>query len=172
MKRENVEFKAELRDVGVARGICEKIGARHVWTREQTDTYFRVASGRLKRRETMGWPAEIIRYDRPNRVDAAISSYEILTDDEARTRYGHEDPPVWLIVRKMRELYLLAGIRIHLDDVDQLGTFLEFEAVVSPALTPEQGRERVMQLRQDFAPVLGEPISTSYSDMLSSTNEQ
>lgn len=172
MKRENVEFKAELRDIALARGICEKIGARHVWSRDQTDTYFRVSNGRLKRRETMGRPAEIIRYDRPNRVDAAISSYEVLTDEEARTRYGHEDPPVWLIVRKRRELYLLGGVRIHLDDVNQLGTFLEFEAVVSPALTPEQGRERVGELRRTFSPALGEPISTSYSDMMGDSGER
>jgi adenylate cyclase class IV len=39
---ENVEFKAELRDIALARTICRAIGASFILTMDQTDTYFRV----------------------------------------------------------------------------------------------------------------------------------
>ncbi|VAX40118.1 hypothetical protein MNBD_PLANCTO03-1518, partial [hydrothermal vent metagenome] len=50
----NVEYKAELRDMAMAKATCRAVGASHIITLEQTDTYFRVPSGRLKRRECPG----------------------------------------------------------------------------------------------------------------------
>ncbi len=42
-------------------------------------------------------------------------------------------PPV-VVVAKRRHLFLWEGVRIHLDEVEELGTFIEFEAVLeSPA---------------------------------------
>ena len=47
----NVEFKSELRDLELAQSICKAMGATHAEILEQTDTYYKVPSGRLKRRE-------------------------------------------------------------------------------------------------------------------------
>lgn len=162
----NVEYKAELRDPGLARAICHSLGALHEADLVQTDTYFKLADGRLKRRETEGDPTEYIFYSRSDRVDPRLSHYVVYSEAEARERFGASPLPVWVVVRKTRTLYLLENIRIHLDDVDRLGHFLEFEAIVSPRHDAAACREDVDFLRATFAPALGEAISVSYSDLL------
>lgn len=162
----NVEFKAELRDIEVARSICKSLKAVHDGRRRQTDTYFRVADGRLKRRETQGEPAEYIFYSRSNRVDPKVSHYVVYTEAQARERFGASPLPVWVVVKKTRDLYLLDHVRIHLDEVDALGKFLEFEAIVSEENDVPMCRESVEFLREAFMPALGEPIAVSYADML------
>jgi len=50
-------------------------------------------------------------------------------------------------VLKTRGLLLWRGVRIHLDDVDGLGTFVELEAVVGPAGDEAECAARVAELR-------------------------
>lgn len=163
---QNVEFKAELRDPGLARSICDSIGADPAGTLQQTDTYFRVPDAKLKRRETPGAATEYIFYNRPNRSRPKLSSYTIYTETQALERFGTSPLPVWVVVRKKRDLYLYKGVRIHLDDVDGLGQFIEFEAVVNPAHNLAACHNLVDELRRAFAPVMGEPIACGYADLL------
>lgn len=161
----NVELKLELRDLALARSICRTIGAAHIATLEQTDTYYNVPSGRLKKRECRGEPTEYVFYDRPDKARARLSHFSIYTEQQALERFGVSPLPVWVVVRKTRELYMLGGVRIHLDSVEGLGNFLEFEALVSPSQTVSKCHRAVKELRRQFAPVLGEVIATGYSDM-------
>jgi len=162
----NVEFKAELRDPAIARATCRSLKATPILVFEQIDTYYRVPTGRLKMRETEGEPAEWILYDRPNTVGFKTSEYTILTHEQAIERYGAAPLPVWVIVRKRRDLWMLGNIRIHLDEVYGLGWFLEFEAIVSRDHPEEACRLKLAELRAAFRPVLGEAIDRSYSDLL------
>src|SRR5262245_27986622 len=128
---QNVEYKAELRDIGLARTICRAVGARRMATLDQTDTYFRVPDARLKKRETVGLETQYVFYQRRSGAGPKVSKYVLYTEPEALERFGTTPLPVWVIVKKKRELYALENVRIHLDTVERLGTFLEFEAVVS-----------------------------------------
>jgi adenylate cyclase len=167
----NIEYKAELRDPDLARAICKSLGAVHEARLQQTDTYFRVADGRLKRRDTVGEPSEYIFYSRTNRADPRVSHYVRYTESEARERFGATPLPVWVVVRKARDLYMLDHVRIHMDDVEKLGRFLELEAVVSSQNDVAVCREVVAYLRQQLAPALGEAISHSYSDLLAADRD-
>lgn len=166
----NIEYKAELRDLPLARGICRVLGAGFIGVLDQIDTYFRIPSGRLKRREA--WtdgeqePIEYIFYDRPNRARPRLSHFVIYTEKQAIERFGCEPLPVRVVVRKRRELYMRANVRIHLDEVEHLGRFLEFEALVAGDCTLTQCRGSVDELRAAFMPVLGEPIDCGYADLL------
>jgi adenylate cyclase class IV len=162
----NVEFKAEVRDMDLARGICRRAGATFIARLEQVDTYYRVASGRLKRRETRGEATEFIYYERANRTHPKLSHFAIYTEAQAEARFGSEMPPVLVVVSKVRELYMLGRVRVHLDRVEGLGTFLEFEALVSRENTIVDAHAALADLRSAFAPALGEALATSYSDML------
>lgn len=162
----NVEYKAELRDIGLARSVCRSLSAVHEGTLLQTDTYYKIADGRLKKRETVGEPTEFIFYSRANRVDPKLSHYVVYSEAEARERFGATPLPVWVVVKKKRDLYMLDHVRIHLDEVEGLGAFLELEAIVSEKNDAGVCREVVDFLRQAFGPVLGEAISVSYSDLL------
>jgi len=162
----NVEFKAELRDISVARATCRSIGASYVLTFSQVDTYYRVATGRLKRRETEGEPPEYILYERTNRSAPKLSHFLIYSEEQAKERFGELPLPAWVTVRKRRELWLRGNVRIHLDEVERLGTFIEFESLVSGDQTIAKGHEHIAELRRLFAPILGEPIDCGYSDLL------
>jgi predicted adenylyl cyclase CyaB len=66
-------------------------------------------------------------------------------------------------VRKRRELYIFRDARIHIDDVEGLGTFVEFE--VTGGETPASVAT-MRELRSSFG--IGEEsvIKVSYSDMI------
>jgi adenylate cyclase, class 2 len=162
----NIEYKAELQDFRLARSIAEALGARHVGTLDQIDTYYRIADGRLKKRETEGEETEWILYHRPDKSGTKLSEFTIYSEEEAIARYGAAPMPVWVIVKKRRELYILENIRIHLDKVDNLGQFLEFEALIRPCHAEPDCEAAIKRLRARFMHALGEPISQSYSDLL------
>ncbi|QOJ16101.1 MAG: class IV adenylate cyclase [Phycisphaeraceae bacterium] len=163
---QNVEFKAELRDPELARAQCRLIGAGLVGTFRQQDTYYRMPDGRLKKRETAGAPVEWIFYHRPNLVRPKLSNFTILTDAQATTRWGTASLRPWLVVRKTRELWMIDNTRIHFDDVEGLGRFLEFEARASAKYSVAECHRIVDHLREQFGPALGEPISVGYCDLV------
>ena len=175
---QNVEFKAEIRDLEAARRQCGLVGARRAGSFAQVDTYFRIPDGRLKRRVSTPIAAatsldngpvagtiEWIYYRRPDAPAARVSNYTILSDAQARVRYGEGTLLPWKIVRKTREVWIVDNVRIHLDHVDGLGFFIEFEAVVSPRFDAAECRMMVVYLRDAFAPILGEPIGGSYESL-------
>ncbi len=163
---QNVEYKAELRDPALARAVCARIGATFVGTLRQTDTYYRIPDGRLKKRETEGAPLEFIFYHRANRLRPKLSHYTIYDEAAAAARFGLLPLPIWVTVRKSRDLWMYREVRIHLDEVDGLGAFLEFEAIVSSDRHVGVCHQLVEELREHFKPTLGEPVSASYSDMI------
>lgn len=162
----NIELKCELREPDLAPAICRRLGAVRIAALEQRDTYFRVAHGRLKIRETSGEPTEWIRYDREDSAAPKVSRFTIYSEEEAREQFGAIPLPVWVVVDKKRELWMKDGVRIHLDMVQGLGHFIEFEALVTRDKNMDSSREALRQLHAGFAPILGEAISGSYADLV------
>lgn len=163
---QNVEFKAELMDLPLARTICRALGATMIATMQQKDSYYKLPHGRLKKREMPGEPTEYIFYQRPDKMQPKVSQFTIYSQNEAMTKFGATELPVWLVVKKVRELWMLGNVRIHLDVVDGLGSFLEFEALVTPQQNVATCQEIVADLRQKLQPAMGEPVSVGYSDMV------
>lgn len=162
---QNIEFKAELRDLSLARALLRKIKATPIDTLHQTDTYYRLTEGRLKKRESAGHPTEFIFYHRENSPRARVSRFTIYSEKQARQHFGETELPVLVRVVKTREVYMHSNVRIHLDQVDGLGTFIEFEALIT-AQTPERAcHQSVELLKQALTPVMGELLSHSYCDM-------
>ena len=69
-----------------------------------------------------------------------------------------------VIVKKKRRLFLYKNARIHLDTVEQLGNFIEFEVVVT------QGKKQARKIFQELVEAFGikdsQTIEGSYSDMV------
>ena len=97
----------------------------------QRDTYFRVPEGRLKLREESPGGAALIQYARDDRPEARESRYRItpVEDPETLRRSLDEALGTLVVVDKERRLLLWEGVRIHLDTVRGLGSFLELEGV-------------------------------------------
>jgi adenylate cyclase class IV len=163
---QNIEYKAELRDLDAARAQCRQIKAELIGTLRQTDQYFRLTDGRLKRREAPDEPVEWIFYHRRDRARPRMCNYSILSDEQARRRWGTQSLRPWLVVVKTRELWMIENVRIHLDRVDELGTFIEFEAMVSERHDVKECHLAIDHLREMFTPILGEAISVGYSDLM------
>lgn len=168
---QNVEYKCELRDPELARSVCARMGAKHFGTLRQTDTYYRVPDGRLKKRETSGEPTEWIFYHRQNRVRAKLSHFTIYSEAEARSRFGERPLPVWVIVEKTRDVWMWGSVRVHLDEVTGLGRFLELEALVTPSQQIGRCHELVAEAIARLGPTLGEAISVSYADLIALEQE-
>jgi len=162
----NIEFKAELRNLEAAREQCRQLQAQYIGVFEQCDTYFRLMDGRLKRRLANNEAPSWIFYHRPNRIQPRMSNYAILTDDQAHRRWGVGRLHEWLTVRKRRELWLVRNVRIHLDRVARLGDFLELEAIVSEQHLIRDCQDAISDLRDQFAPILGEPVAVSYCNLM------
>ncbi len=163
---QNVEFKAELRDFEVARSQCRALGAHFVRELDQKDTYFKLPDGRLKRREVPGEPIEWIFYHRSDRPTPKMSHFMLYSDEQAKTRWGVLPLREWMVVNKTRELWLVSNVRIHLDRVEELGDFIEFEAQVSRKNHVKACHEQIAALREAFAPILGEAIAAGYVNLL------
>jgi predicted adenylyl cyclase CyaB len=164
----NVEVKARLADLDAARATAVRLGARFAWTDEQVDRYYELDGGRRLKLRTCGrGGAELIRYDRPERAGVRPSEYEVLpVRDSDRDACLVPKTPLLVIVRKRRELWLLENVRIHLDVVDGLGTFLELEAVVGDGHDEADCDAQVRRLLATLGIVEADCVRASYGDLL------
>ena len=166
--RQNIEVKARYPDLNQAAEICARIGAEFQGILNQTDTYFSTRRLRTNLRQINDKPFEFITYARSNDPGSRSSMYTVhpLNEGGAKAILGVIRDPVLCVVAKHRELYLWHNVRIHLDAVDQLGSFIEFEGVVGPDADEQVSRQRVDRLVNEFAIAPSDQIGVSYSDLL------
>jgi homotetrameric cytidine deaminase len=164
--RRNVELKALDPDPARSLATARELGAEDRGVLLQRDTYFRTRSGRLKLREEEPGGAVLIQYDRADAAQARESRYRLTRIEDPDALRASLDAALGtlVVVEKERRLLLWEGVRIHLDTVRGLGSFVELEGVAAPEsdLAPE--REKVARLRQALG--IGEVITDSYSDRL------
>ena len=165
---QNLELKARHVDLRAAAAALERLGARGPAVEEQTDTYFRVPNGRLKLREVAGQPAVLIRYERPDLPDPRTSTYLLVPapDPEGLRAALAAAVGVRGMVRKRRTVYLWHNVRIHLDEVAGLGSFVEFEAVLSPGEDEPAARARLEELGRLLGLGPAGHLAPSYADLL------
>lgn len=166
--RRNLELKA--RDRGPERSlrVCAELGAEDSGTLLQTDTYFEVSTGRLKLREEPGADAQLIAYQRPDLAGQKESRYWIVTVDDPAGLKEALGALLGLIavVHKERRLFLFEGVRIHLDRVDGLGSFIELEGVVSGDAEPADFERLLTDLRRSLEIDESDLERGSYADLL------
>lgn len=164
----NVEIKARVADLAALRAMVVALGARFAAVEEQVDRYYEIdGSRRVKLRSVAGGRAEMIHYHRPETEGVRLSEYQVtpVRDEEAGLCLVPKSPPV-VVVRKRREVHLLDNVRVHLDEVDHLGTFLELEAVVDAEHDDAACRAQVDRLLAALAVAPTDLIRASYSDLL------
>jgi predicted adenylyl cyclase CyaB len=166
--RRNVELKAVDPDPARSLATCRALGAADHGPILQRDTYFRVARGRLKLREESPGGSHLIQYERADHPEQRQSSYRIMTvDDGPAARAALEAAlGVRAVVAKRRRLFLWHDVRIHLDEVDGLGTFIELEAVAAPDSDLSREHGLVSELREAFALADDHLCASGYADQL------
>src|SRR3990170_938373 len=167
----NLEFKARLADPGAMLAQARRLGADLWGDLRQTDTYFAVARGRLKLRETVGFQAELIYYERDEVGETRPSDYTVVAFKDAgdlREALSRALGVV-VVVRKRRTLLLLDTTRIHLDNVEGLGSFIEIEVPVKDDEAAAQARLDALLRALGFA--WSDCIRASYLDLVLAQQE-
>jgi adenylate cyclase, class 2 len=165
--RRNVELKAHDLDPPRSLRVCLGLGAEDCGWLHQRDTYFRVPSARLKLREQNG-TAEMIYYERRDVATERESHYQIATvgDANAMKKAMAAKFGVLVVVEKARHLLLRRTIRVHLDEVRGLGSFIELEAVTEPDSEPSGEYRNIAELRKALGITDARVLAGGYSDEL------
>ncbi|XP_058684171.1 uncharacterized protein LOC131573859 isoform X4 [Poecile atricapillus] len=134
----------------------------------QTDTFFRVPRGRLKLRRMQDGRGQLIFYDRPDMAGPKLSSFSIspTADPEGLQVILSQALGTLGAVRKERLLLLLGQTRLHLDQVQGLGDFLELEVVLRPEQSEQDGQRVAQELLQHLGVQEQDLISGAYLDLL------
>ena len=169
----NIEIKARARQFGSLRQRAEQLSGSAAQTIVQTDTFFLTDTGRLKLREFDGGAAQLIYYERPDAGGPKRSDYYLFeTGDPLHLKSVLSRAlGVRGTVKKVRTLFLVGQTRVHLDEVENLGQFLELEVVLGPGQTEEEGRAVAERLIADLGLQTSDLLEGAYIDLLEK-NEQ
>jgi predicted adenylyl cyclase CyaB len=164
----NIEIKARARDFDSVRSRAEALADAAVEIIPQEDTFFRVPQGRLKLRVLVPNPAQLIYYERPDQDGPKRSDYQIFetSDPQNLKRVLSRALGIRGIVRKTRYLYLVGQTRIHLDDVDDLGQFMELEVLLRPGQQDAEGQAIAEDLMSRLGIEPADLLEGAYMDLL------
>jgi predicted adenylyl cyclase CyaB len=164
----NIEIKARVRDWDALRARVEALCERPPVRIEQHDTFFRVPAGRLKLRRLGPGDAQLIRYVRPDDGGPAESRYTIAptSDPDALEAILSSFLPVAGLVAKTRLLYIRGRTRIHLDQVDGLGRFVELEVVLEAGEPASEGEAEARKIMQALGIEEDELVAEAYVDLI------
>ena len=166
---QNIEIKAKLSEqdfqtleAKVAQ-LVERDSVLH-----QTDTFFNTPLDRLKLREFPDRKAELIAYQRTDQNEPKLSDYIRTTIDDSESLKLALTRSLGLrgVVKKRRDLYLVGQTRVHLDRVEDLGTFVELEVVLNTEQSMQQGNEVADDLMDRLGICNDWLVPSAYIDLL------
>jgi predicted adenylyl cyclase CyaB len=166
----NVEIKARVGDAAKLFARAQVIADHGPVEIFQDDTFFACATGRLKLRWLSPSEGQLIFYQRADAKAPKESRYVIVptaTPDLLR------DTLIAALglrgrVRKKRLLFMLGNTRIHLDDVADLGHFLELEVVLRNSETAAQGAAIARDIMERLGVDADDLVDRAYVDLFPS----
>jgi len=164
----NIEIKARVPDFADLRRRAEAMSGTPVEVIAQEDTFFNTPKGRLKLRRLALDCAQLIYYERPDRDGPKRSDY-ILTESRDPEGLKHTLASAYGVrgvVKKTRYLYLVGQTRIHLDEVESLGYFMELEVVMLSDQTDAEGQAIAEDLMLKLGVRSEDLLEGAYIDLL------
>lgn len=164
----NVEIKARCENLAFVRNKLIEMKADFKGLDHQIDTYYNSPVGRLKMREG-NIENNLIHYNRPNQSGPKQSDFTLFKTDNPK---GLKDIlskslGVKVVVDKKREIYFIEHVKFHIDEVEELGSFVEIE------VTDMQGLKSVEELQavcEKYMQILqintNDLLDVSYNDLL------
>ncbi len=168
MKVINVEIKALCKDPARIRAILGKKNAAFIGMDRQVDTYFNSASGRLKLREGT-IENNLVWYRRPDQAGPKTSHCLLhrTGQDPHLKDILDRAMGVMVVVDKQREIYFIDNIKIHIDQVLGLGSYVEIEAQSEEGVLSEEILHgQCTRLMEELGIPAGDLVKDSYSDLL------
>jgi predicted adenylyl cyclase CyaB len=152
----NVEIKARVPSLDAIEPLARALATQPPVDLLQDDTFFACTHGRLKLRQFANGDAELIHYARADDAGPKASEYLVAPiaapgalRETLERAYGTAGR-----VKKARRLYIADRTRIHLDQVEGLGAFVELEVVLHPGEATASGEAvaRDIMARLGIAP--------------------
>jgi len=166
----NIEIKARARDFCKQKKIAETLSDTPCQVIPQVDTFFIIESGRFKLRDLGAGRGQLVFYTRPDDSGPKRSDYFIYEtgQPEALTDILVKALGVRGVVKKTRYLYLVGQTRIHMDEVEGLGEFIELEVVMTENQGDAEGQAIAEGLMQELGIEEEDLIEGAYMDLLDS----
>ncbi len=168
----NVEIKAKTTKSTQIRSYLLNHGAEFKGLDLQTDTYFKVPTGRLKLREGK-IENNLIYYERPNQEGPKQSNFQLVQspDPVGLKTILSNALGIIAIVEKRREIFYIENVKFHLDELEGLGNFVEIEASnLLHNLDISKLHEQCNFYMSEFGIEEQDLLKMSYSDMLDVQN--
>jgi len=165
----NIEIKAQLpepeRLIRQLRAMTGRDGA----VIEQDDAFYACPHGRLKLRRFNDGSGELIQYERSDGIAPRPSNYRRIPVTDPQTLHDALTAALGLIgrVRKRRLLFMLGRTRVHVDQVEGLGHFVELEVVLNGGEDPSTGEQEAAALMQTLGILPENCIGVAYLDLIS-----
>jgi adenylate cyclase class IV len=169
----NIEIKARVESCETLAAKAAAIATGGPMEIVQDDTFFACSAGRLKLRDFLDGTGELIFYRRANERGPKESFYlRSPTTAPGSLReslslaYGQSGR-----IKKHRTLFLVGRTRLHLDNVERLGTFLELEVVLQDDESPEVAVREAAELMNTLGVGPEQLIECAYIDLLNSKHD-
>ena len=164
----NIEIKARVRDFPDLRKRAEALSDTPVQVIPQEDTFFNAPRGRLKLRQLGPQHGQLVYYERDDAAGPKRSDYLLAetSDPSALKAALTAALGVRGVVRKTRYLYMVGQTRLHLDEVEGLGQFMELEVVMRPGQDDAEGQAIAHDLMTRLGVVEADLLEGAYMDLL------
>ena len=161
---QNIELKLKVENFNIVLRLINENNIPFIKVIPQRDVYYKCNSGLLKLR-IFDHKGELIYYVRNENTSNRISNYEILNvkPEEAENFFGKLFETETEVV-KTRNLYIHKNTRIHLDEVKELGNFIELETVVNEGV--ETGKKEFDEVVKLLELDISNQIKSSYRNLL------
>jgi predicted adenylyl cyclase CyaB len=164
----NIEVKARVRDFPAIQSRAGQLSDTPLEVILQEDIFFNVPQGRLKLRVLAPDRGQLIFYTRPDQEGPKRSDYHIThtSDPENLRRVLELAYGVRGVVKKTRYLYHVGQTRVHLDDVEGLGQFMELEVVMQDGQEDSEGQAIAEGLMASLGVERSDLLEGAYMDLL------
>ncbi|WP_044349314.1 class IV adenylate cyclase [Dethiosulfatarculus sandiegensis] len=164
----NIEIKASISDLAYCDRKAKILAGTEPEIIKQEDIFFNCEKGKLKLRIFSKENGLLIFYNRPEATGPKTSEYYLSSTQEPHClldvlerAYGSCGK-----VKKIRKLYMIGRTRVHLDKVENLGNFLEFEVILQDGEEVIEGEKEAKQLMEAFNISETDLLSGAYIDMM------
>jgi adenylate cyclase len=164
----NIEIKARARNFDDLRQRAEGLSDTPAQVIPQEDTFFYTTKGRLKLRQLAPDVGQLVYYERTDASGPKRSDYILAETSEPSALKAALTAALGVrgVIRKRRTLYLVGQTRVHLDEVERLGEFVELEVVLRPEQSDAEGQDIARDLMARLGVREEDLVEGAYMDIL------
>ena len=170
----NIEIKAYVRNFDEMLLRAAALSDTPVDVIPQEDIFFIAPQGRLKLRIFSMNRGQLIYYTRPDQEGPKRSDYYVspTADPEGLKHVLERAYGIRGVVKKTRYLYIVGQTRVHLDDVQGLGRFVELEVVLREGQSDAEGQAIAEGLMAGLGVERSDLLEGAYMDLLESSAQR